>query len=91
MSSEQNKRENNRMAVRKHRDAKRIKDEERRADIKKLTEENMRLESNIQALRAQEELFRSIVDAHDLASGGQFSRTPEGSQIIENFSDRDRE
>ena len=82
MSSEQNKRENNRMAVRKHRDAKRIKDEERRADIKKLTEENMRLESNIQALRAQEELFRSIVAAHDLASGGQFS-----SQAIENFSE----
>ena len=74
------------MAVRKHRDAKRIKDEERRADIKKLTEENMRLESNIQALRAQEEVFRSIVAAHDLASGGQFSRTPEGSQIIENIS-----
>ena len=87
MSSGQNKREQNKMAVRKHRDAKRTKDEERRAEIQKLREENMRLERNIHALRAEEKLFKSIVDAHDLASGGQFSRTLEDSQIIDNISD----
>ena len=85
MSSEQNKREKNKIAVREHRDRKRLEDKERREDIQKLREENMRLESSIQALRAQEELFRNIIEAHVQATGGQFSSTPEGSQIIENL------
>ena len=85
MSSEQNKREKNKIAVRDHRDRKRREDKERREDIQKLREENMRLESSIQALRAQEELFRSIIEAHVQAPGGQFSRTTEGFQIIENI------
>ena len=85
MPSEQDKREKNKIAVRKHRDTKRTEGEERRENIQKLKEDNMRLESNIQALRAQEELLRSIIEAHVLKSGGQFSSTPEGSQIIENM------
>ena len=85
MSSEQDKREKNKIAVRKHRDTKRTEGEERRENIQKLKEDNMRLESNIQALRAQEDLLRSIIEAHVQTSGGQFSSTPEGSQIIENM------
>ena len=79
-------REKNRIAVRKHRDAQKEVEEKRKADIQYYKEDNMKLENDIRALRAEGEFFGRIVEAHDLASGGQFSRTPEGAQIIENIS-----
>ena len=78
--------EKNRIAVRKHREAQNKVEEERKAAIQYYKEDNMKLENDIRALRAEGEFFGRIVEAHDLASGGQFSRTPEGAQIIENIS-----
>ena len=80
------KKEKNRIAVRKHREAQNKVEEERKAAIQYYKEDNMKLENDIRALRAEGEFFRRIVEAHELASGGQFSRTPEGAQIIENIS-----
>ena len=80
------KNEKNRLAVRKHREAQNKVEEERKAAIQYYKEDNMKLENDIRALRAEGEFFGRIVEAHELASGGQFSRTPEGAQIIENIS-----
>ena len=85
-SQAEEKRSKNKIAVRKHRAAQKEEDEKREAEIQRYKEENMKLENSIRVMRAEGELFRSFVEAHDLASGGEFSRTPEGSQLIENIS-----
>ena len=76
-----------RIAVSKWRKKEKEAEEKRNADIQRLREENARLENDIRAQRAEMELFGTIVAAHDRASGGEFSRTPEGSQIKEFISE----
>ena len=84
--AEEQKRRKNR-AVTKHRAAKKEEEEKRKTAIRQYKEDNMRLEASIQVMRAEGELLRSFVEAHEEASGGEFSRTPEGSQLIENISE----
>ena len=86
-SDTEEKRRKGRIAVKKHRANRKEDDEKRKAAIQHCKEDNIRLENDIRVLRAEGELYRSIVEAHDRASGGQFSRTPEGSQLIENISE----
>ena len=84
--AEQQRRRKNKIAVRKHRAAQKEEDEARKAAIQRYKEDNMKREISIREMRAEGELLRSILEAHDLASGGQFSRTPEGSQLMEKIS-----
>ena len=87
--AEETRKEKNRIAVKKHRATRKEEEEKRKAAIQHYKEENSQLEKNIQVLRAEGEIFRSIVEAHDRASGGQFSRTPEGYKLVDIISQID--
>ena len=67
--AEEQKRRKNR-AVTKHRAAKKEEEEKRKTAIRQYKEDNMRLEASIQVMRAEGELLRSFVEAHEEASGG---------------------
>ena len=73
--------EKNRMAVRSSRAKKRREEEEIRMEIPVYREENRKLENSILGMEAKLELLGQIVSAQDQATGGQFSNSPEGSQI----------
>ena len=84
---DEEKKEKNRIAVANHRAGQKKEEERRKAEIERFKEENRRLENKISAQRAELEFIGNIVFAHDQASGGQFSRTPEGAQIKEFISE----
>ena len=54
---------------------------ETRMEIPVYREENRKLENSILGMEAKLELLGQIVSAQDQATGGQFSNSPEGSQI----------
>ena len=78
----EDKREKNRMAVKKSRE-KKNKEEIRIAErISFLKEDNRRTKNNIDAMHSQLKLLKNIVTAHDTASGGAVSRSPQGSALL---------
>ena len=79
----EDKREKNRMAVKKSRE-KKNKEEIRIAErISFLEEDNRRRKNNIEAMDSQLKLLKNIVTAHDTASGGAVSRSPQGTEIFQ--------
>ena len=78
----EDKREKNRMAVKKSRE-KKNKEEIRIAErISFLEEDNRRRKNNIEAMDSQLKLLKNIVTAHDTASGGAVSKSPQGSALL---------
>ena len=64
-----------------------MEEEEVRMKIPVYREENRKLENSILGMEAKLELLGRIVSAQDQATGGQFSNSPEGSQIANIISE----
>ena len=78
----EDKREKNRMAVKKSREKKNKEEIKIAERISFLEEDNRRRKNNIEAMDSQLKLLNKIVTAHDFASGGAVSRSPQGSALL---------